>query len=46
MPKYIIVILYIAFQQVKQFFVSDSFVSDLVIMSLFSVIYYKNCSYI
>jgi len=46
MHKYNIVLLFSAFENVKQFFLLDSFISDLLIMSPFSVIYYYNCSYI
>jgi hypothetical protein len=44
--KYSIVLLFSAFETVKQFFLSDSFISDLLIRSPFSVNHYYNCSYI
>jgi hypothetical protein len=44
MPKFNIVMLCSAFEKVKQFFLSDSFVSDIVILNHFSLIFYYNCS--
>jgi len=45
-PKHNIVLLCSAFETAKQFFLSDSFISDLLIMNTSSVNHYYNCSYI